>query len=87
MPTPFSNANWIALGEGGNFTYHVFRYQFYMDAAVTPGSFNLNLDFYTDDLMRRVFVNDELIQDYVWAIRRAMEVQVASGPATGPMWP
>ena len=52
-------------GRGGNFTYHVFRYQFYMDAAVTPGSFNLNLDFYTDDLMRRVFVNDELIQDFV----------------------
>ena len=60
--SPFGNANWISR-EGANVDKRspngdwYYRYQFYLDPAVTPSSFSLSMKFNSDNSGGEVFVN------------------------------
>ncbi|WP_346286716.1 IPTL-CTERM sorting domain-containing protein [Zoogloea sp.] len=60
--SPFGNANWISR-EGANVDKTsptgdwYYRYQFYLDPAVTPSSFALSMNFNSDNSVVEVYVN------------------------------
>lgn len=60
--SPFGNANWISR-EGANVDKRspngdwYYRYQFYLDPAVTPSSFALSMNFNSDNRVAEVYVN------------------------------
>jgi uncharacterized repeat protein (TIGR01451 family) len=61
VQSPFGNAEWIGVQYGKN--YYVYKYQFSLDPAVDPDSFNLSLSLYVDNQVKRIFVNDAVF-DY-----------------------
>ncbi len=63
VQSPFGNAEWLGA-EGKGTPYYIYRYKFNLDPAVDPKTFNLKFDMYTDDYLRRVFVNGQLTHDY-----------------------
>lgn len=56
VQSPFGNAEWIGVQYGQD--YYVYKYQFTMDPAVDTDSFNLSLNLYVDNQVKRIFVND-----------------------------
>ncbi|MGJ7520609.1 prealbumin-like fold domain-containing protein [Variovorax sp. LT1P1] len=61
--SPFGNANWISNYPASGHTvdvdvYH--RFTFNLAPSVTPSSFSLKLDFYSDNSVAEVFVNGVL---------------------------
>jgi len=60
--SPFGNANWISR-EGASIDKRspngdwYYRYQFYLDPAVTPSSFSLAMKFNSDNSVGEVYVN------------------------------
>ena len=77
--SPFGNAEWLADANGVPRGYYVYRYQFNLDPGVTPSSFRVNLDYFSDDLIRRVYVNDTLIRDFV----KPNDANIQGGGVTG----
>ncbi|WP_460555794.1 IPTL-CTERM sorting domain-containing protein [Comamonas piscis] len=61
VQSPFGNAQWIGVQYGRS--YYVYQYQFSLDPAVDPDSFNLSLNLYVDNQVRRILVNDAVF-DY-----------------------
>lgn len=61
VQSPFGNAQWIGVQYGRS--YYVYKYQFTMDPAVDPDSFNLSLSLYVDNQVKRILVNDAVF-DY-----------------------
>ncbi len=61
VQSPFGNAQWIGVQYGRD--YYVYKYQFTLDPAVDPDSFNLSLSLYVDNQVKRILVNDALF-DY-----------------------
>ena len=62
VQSPFGNAEWIGVQYGRD--YYVYRYEFNLDASVDPSSFNLSLNLYVDNQVKRVLINDGAIFDY-----------------------
>lgn len=62
--SPFGNANWISnytiTGQGAADVDVYHRFTFNLASAVTPSSFTLKLDFYSDNSVAEVFVNGVL---------------------------
>ncbi|TDS71116.1 DUF11 domain-containing protein [Comamonas sp. JUb58] len=61
VESPFGNAEWIGVQYGRD--YYVYKYDFNLDPAVDPSSFNLSLSLYVDNQVKRIFVNDAVF-DY-----------------------
>lgn len=61
VQSPFGNAQWIGVQYGRS--YYVYQYQFSLDPSVDPDSFNLSLNLYVDNQVRRILVNDAVF-DY-----------------------
>ncbi|QMV75044.1 IPTL-CTERM sorting domain-containing protein [Comamonas piscis] len=61
VQSPFGNAQWIGVQYGRD--YYVYQYHFTLDPAVDPDSFNLSLNLYVDNQVRRILVNDAVF-DY-----------------------
>lgn len=59
--SPFGNADWISYypdtQQGGASVDLYFRYRFTLDPAVTPSSFRLGIDFYSDNSVWEAYVN------------------------------
>ena len=62
--SPFGNANWNSnytiAGQGPNNVDVYHRFTFNLAPSVTPSSFSLKLDFYSDNSVAEVFVNGVL---------------------------
>ncbi|MGJ7487758.1 prealbumin-like fold domain-containing protein [Variovorax sp. LT2P21] len=62
--SPFGTANWISnyttAGQGANNVDVYHRFTFSLAPSVTPSSFSLKLDFYSDNSVAEVFVNGVL---------------------------
>lgn len=60
-PSPFSNADWISFYSDG---YHdgdrdfYFRYRFYLGNGVKPSQFTLDMDFFADNCVYEIYVNN-----------------------------
>lgn len=66
--SPYGNAEWVARGDGRSDSrnaYVYYRYQFNIDPSVTLDSFALQFDFYIDDLIQQMIVNDVQYKNYV----------------------
>jgi hypothetical protein len=58
--SPFSNANWISLYSDGHHDGNIdvyFRYQFYLDSGIDLSQFALNMDFYADNSVHEIYIN------------------------------
>ena len=60
VKSPFKNANWISFdshGNGGG-TDIYFRYRFNLDSSINPDKFSLMMDFYADNKVLEIKVNN-----------------------------
>lgn len=70
IDSPFSNANWISLysnsehlndpatgSQEKNLNVY-FRYKFYLNSSINPSQFVLDMDFYADNSVHEIYVNN-----------------------------
>ena len=69
--SPYNNAEWLGVqssqyidSSNQTYTYMVYRYQFNIDSQEVADSLTLTFNGYTDDYLRRIWVNDTLVKDY-----------------------
>jgi len=60
VDSPYSNADWISFYSDGSHDGerdYYFRYRFYLNSAINPNQFALEMDFYADNCVHEILVN------------------------------